>query len=202
MGNGALALPGGFSIVTIAEGRPSAWGALFESGPQPDAHIPFKARTTAERNVLAAKLDAAVMQADRAVLLLAQGAGCFATAWWARLSPTSYVSRVAGALFFEPIEKDEGSVDGLLDTFASPRSALPFPSIVLGGETVRAGLRPQVRSLAESWGSRVVIGGHAAIDSPLSRTRRAIERFTANMVERDMRVADALGMRPFLLRRG
>jgi predicted alpha/beta hydrolase family esterase len=200
MQNGALALPGGFSIVTIAEGGPSAWSTLFDSGRQPDAHIPFKARTPAERNMLAARLDSAVMQADHAVLVLAQGAACFATAWWARLSPASYVSRVAGALFFEPIEKDEHSVGNLLDTFASPRSALPFPSIVLGGESAQAGLRPHVRSLAESWGSRVVIGGHAGIDSPLSRTRRAIERFTANMVERDMRVADALGVRPYLVR--
>lgn len=200
MGNGALALPGGFSIVTIAEGGSSAWSSLLGADRRADAHIPFKARTAAERNLLAAKLDAAVTQADRAVLVLAQGAACFATAWWARLSPASYVSRVAGALFFEPIAQDERRVGDLLDTFASPRSALPFPSIVLGGETVQAGLRPQVRSLAESWGSRVVVGGHAAIDSPLSRTRRAIERFTAGMVERDMRVADALGVRPYLIR--
>lgn len=194
MGLAALALPGDFSIVTIADRKPMAWNALFGLDPQPDTHIPFKARTMAERNMLAARLDAAVTQADRAVLLLAQGAGCFATAWWARLSPASYVSRVAGALFFEPIEEDERSVGSLLDTFASPRSALPFPSIVLGGEAARAGLRPHVRSLADSWGSRVVIGGHIAIDSPISRTRRAIERFTSNMVERDMRVAGALGV--------
>jgi predicted alpha/beta hydrolase family esterase len=188
----ALAVPGDFSIVTIADRMPSAWQSLFEG--RHTAHIPLKARTSAERNILGAKLDAAVMQADRAVLLLAQGAGCFATAWWARLTPAAYVSRVGGALFFQPIEEDEKSVDGLLDTFASPRATLPFPSIVLGGEAAPRDLRPHVRSLASSWGSRVVIGGQTAIESPLSRTRRAIERFTASMVEREMRVANALGV--------
>jgi predicted alpha/beta hydrolase family esterase len=189
MGQLALALPNDFSIVAIADRSLAGLGALFDGA---GAHIPFKARTPAERNVLAARLDAAVTQADRAVLLVAHGASCFATAWWARLSPASYVSRVAGALFFEPIEGDQRSVDGLLDTFASPRSALPFPSIVLGGETAPKDLRPQIRALAQGWGSRVVVGGHVEIDSPISRTRRAIERFTAAMVERDMRVADAL----------
>ncbi|MBC9033410.1 alpha/beta hydrolase [Sphingomonas sp. JC676] len=190
MGQLALALPNDFSIVAIADRQLAGLGALFEGAGS--ARIPFKARTAAERNVLAARLDAAVIQADRAVLLVAHGASCFATAWWARLSPASYVSRVAGALFFEPIEGDETSVGNLLDTFASPRSALPFPSIVLGGETAPKDLRPQIRALAQSWGSRVVIGGHVEIDSPISRTRRAIERFTSAMVERDMRVADAL----------
>lgn len=197
----ALALPNDFSIVTLADRPFTALGALFDGSGQGNARIPFKARTTAERNVLAARIDAAVTQADRAVLLVAHGASCFATAWWARLSPASYVSRVAGALFFEPIEGDERNVDSLLDTFASPRSTLPFPSIVLGGEAVSKDLRPQIRALARSWGSKVVIGGHVEIDSPLSRTRRAIERFTSAMVEREMRVADALlGPRAFPFR--
>lgn len=191
MGQLALALPNDFSIVAMADRRLAAFGGLFEGATAGNIHIPFKARTAAERNVLAARLDAAVLQADRAVLLVAHGASCFATAWWARLSPASYVSRVAGALFFEPTEGEE-SIGTLLDTFASPRSALPFPSIVLGGETVPADRRPQIRALAQGWGSRVVVGGRLEIDSPISRTRRAIERFTTAMVERDMRVADAL----------
>jgi predicted alpha/beta hydrolase family esterase len=101
------------------------------------------------------------------VLLVAEGAGCFAAAWWARLSPADYVGRVAGALFFEPGAKDEAR-------FASPRVALPFPSVVVGDAEMRA--------LADGWGSSVVDGD----EGPFVRAQRAVQRFTATVVEREV----------------
>ncbi|UZK66078.1 alpha/beta hydrolase [Sphingomonas sp. M1-B02] len=201
MGLGALSLPHGLSLVTIADAPPAAWSGLFK--PRSRLHIPYAARTKAERNLLGARLDAAVTLADDAVLLVAHGASCFATAWWARLSPKTYVSRVAGALFFQPVE-EKGGVEGLLDTFASPRTALPFPSIVLGADSAQGEISVQIRTLAAGWGSAVVERGEA---SPLRRTRLAIERFTAAVVERDVQVAHRLigagssASRPTLLRR-
>src|SRR3954462_4556147 len=120
----ALPLPANLSLVEISGAVSAPWRSLFAAARH--EHIPYRAETRAERNLLAAKLDAAVTRADGAVLLVAEGASCFATAWWARLSPESYVSRVAGALFFQPIEED-ANVEDLLDTFASPRTRLPFP---------------------------------------------------------------------------
>lgn len=181
MGATALAIPNNLSLVTIADGVLPGW-----CNPADAAHVPYRAGNRTERNLLGARLDEAVTQADRAVLLIAQGAGCFATAWWARLSPASYVSRVAGALFVEP-DTREGKVDALLDTFASPRTALPFPSIVLQG-----GDAPQLHAITADWGSRVLTDTEIESDSAVRRTLRVLERFTASVVERDVRAASAL----------
>jgi uncharacterized protein len=126
----ALTLPANLSLVEISAAATAPWRDLFAAPAR--AHVPYRAGTLSERNLLGARLDSAVTHAEGAVLLVAEGAGCFATAWWARLSPASYVSRVAGALFFDPIADEAENVESLMDIFASPRTRLPFPSIVLG----------------------------------------------------------------------
>lgn len=188
---GALALPDGLSLVTIAGNGRAPWASLLHWPERGEAHVPLRARTQGERNLLGAKLDAAVTQTDRAVLLLAQGAGCFATAWWARLSPASYVARVAGAIFFQPDESHEDDGE-LRDAFASPRTRLPFPSVVVGASAVHGGALPDLRALADSWGSRVVVERGARAEGAFDRTRRAIARFTAGVVQRDLDTAARL----------
>jgi predicted alpha/beta hydrolase family esterase len=185
----ALALPANLSLVGISAAA-APWRDLFAAPAQ--THIPYRAGTASERNLLGARLDAAVTHAEGAVLLVAEGASCFATAWWARLSPSSYVSRVAGALFFDPIADDGESVESLLDTFASPRTRLPFPSIVLGRDDRRSVLASQVRALADGWGSGVVAGSRRDAPGPLRRTRSVIQRFTAGVVAREVRTGRAL----------
>ncbi|AQR75336.1 alpha/beta hydrolase [Sphingomonas sp. LM7] len=186
----ALALPANLTLVEISAAASAPWRDLF-AGPA-QAHIPYRAGTIAERNLLGVRLDEAVTRAEGAVLLVAEGASCFATAWWARLSPAPYVSRVAGALFFDPIEEEGESVESLLDTFASPRTRLPFPSIVLGREDKRSLLASRVRALADGWGSGVIAGSRSDASAPLRRTRSVIERFTAGVVAREVRTGRAL----------
>lgn len=170
-------VPNRFSIITIgsSEGIPPAWSSRFRWPSEGDEHIALEPAT--RRGIWAAQLDAAVMRADRAVVLVAEGVGCHAASWWARLSPQGYVSRVAGALLFDPqSQTDDGN------SFASPAIALPFPSLVLApggaapGETV------------ESWGSRL-IDGHRQREGeqrPWRSAQRLVERFTAKVIERDV----------------
>lgn len=186
----ALTLPANLSLVEISAAASAPWRHLFATPAH--THIPYRAGTRAERNLLGARLDAAVTHAEGAVLLVAQGASCFATAWWARLSPASYVSRVSGALFFDPIAEEEENIDTLLDTFASPPTHLPFPSIVLGGEDKRSALATRVRALAEGWGSGMVAASRSDAAGPMRRTRGIIERFTAGVVAREVRTGRAL----------
>lgn len=167
------ALANRYSVVTLAERRNPAWSRLLGWPAAGPAHVPVKARRLSDRNLLAARIDRAVLEANRAVLLVAEGAGCFAAAWWARLSPADYVSRVAGALFFEPGDKDEAR-------FASPRVTLPFPSVLIGDQ--------QARAIADGWGSSVVEGE----ESPLQRAQSAVMRFTAAVVEREVRGGERL----------
>ncbi|MES2337074.1 MAG: alpha/beta hydrolase [Pseudomonadota bacterium] len=145
--------------------------------------ILVRAQTAAQRNLTASRIDAAIAEADRAVLLVAQGAGCLAAAWWARLSPESYVSRVAGALMIAP--DDRG---GVATRFASPRASLPFPSIVVGASDAE-------QRLAGEWGSSLIDGpvpGRLAGGAGSGRFQSLIARFTSAIVDHDVRAAERM----------
>jgi uncharacterized protein len=144
-------------------------------------HVTCRATTPAQRNVTAALIDGAVTDADRAVLLIAHGVGCAAAAWWARLSPRSYVERVAGALLIDP------DADPLAaEAFASPRAPLLFPSIVLGGGDT-------AERLSGEWGSRLFAPPPAERPAGRSnRLRSIVLRFTTAIVEKDVGRAERL----------
>jgi uncharacterized protein len=99
------------------------------------------------RNLWAARLDEAVRLADARVTLVAHGVGCFAVAWWARLSPACYVEKVAGALFVRPLARVMAASPD--QRFAGPNTRLPFASQLIdsGADAV---------ALAREWGSRLL----------------------------------------------
>ncbi len=99
------------------------------------------------RNLWAARLDEAVRLAEEPVVLVAHGVSCFAVAWWARLSPASYVEKVAGALFVRPLRTALAASPEQL--FAGPRIRVPFASIL-------ADSAAEAVELARDWGSRLV----------------------------------------------
>jgi predicted alpha/beta hydrolase family esterase len=181
----ALAMPGPFSVITLAEadGRASAWRELLDWPDWGHTHVALSSATAQARNASAARLDDAVLQADKPVLLLAEGAACFAAAWWARLSPAPYVARVAGALLFRPLV--EGG-----DThaaFASPKVRLPFPSLLIDEMITLSG----TQALAGDWGSQLTdvrdVQRGRGRASPWRQAQRMIERYTLSVVVRDVR---------------
>lgn len=187
----ALALPASdlFSIVTTGDSRTRSpiWKAKLNWPKFGDTHIDYAADTFAQRNIWAARLDEAVRQADKPVLLVASGESCFAAAWWARLSPLPYVSRVAGALLFAP----DGSHDS--EKFASPRGSLPFPTTIIDG---KARLDRRTLALAEGWGSELIERGWEARAEAngWQQAQAVLMRLTGHMVERRLRVAEGLGI--------
>jgi uncharacterized protein len=196
----SLALPTGelFSVLTISDrlGDTPAWRSLFNWPKFGDLHVEYAAETEAQRNLWAVRLDDAVMRADKPVLLLASGESCFASAWWARLSPTSYVSRVAGALMFAPLGRNAPAD---LEKFASPSTALPFPSAIVA-QSSSDPLDPRLLSLAESWGSGFLDDVLQLPSTPdtgvWQQAKLALTRLTARVVERRMRAAEAFGLSP------
>lgn len=178
-----------FSVVTISESETPAWSARFGWPAFGDAHLTLD--PNGNRSILAAQLDHAVLRADRAVLFVAEGLGCFATSWWARLSPSHYVERVAGALLFDP-ETGEDRADKR-DLFASPRTALPFPSMVVADRL--PGSDPaDFAPFAQSWGSRLIAANRhrAAEVSAWRSAQRLVGRLTASVVARDIERGMAL----------
>jgi hypothetical protein len=102
-------------------------------------------RPDAGRNLWAARLDEAVRLTERPVVLVAHGVSCFAVAWWARLSPSTYVEKVAGAVFLNPL----GAIATPEQRFDGPRIRMAFPSLI-------ADASAEAAALASDWGSRLV----------------------------------------------
>ncbi len=149
-------------------------------------HIQTDSITRANRKLLGARLDRAIAGAEARVLLIAEGAGCFAATWWARFSPANDVARVIGALFYAPTA-DADAARVTASHSRSPRTPLPFPSPLIEDPSTlaRHGARVQ------NWGSRAfgMVDDHP---TPFARARRMVARFTAGVVERDAMRADRL----------
>ncbi|WP_343525946.1 alpha/beta hydrolase [Sphingomonas sp.] len=184
-----------FSIITLPmiggageTERRLPWENLFSWPRTGDVQLPFDASTREARNIWASRLDQAVAQADRAVLLVAESSACLASIWWARLSPSHYVSRVAGALFFHPPSVE--ALDGVRgQMFASPDAVLPFPSLVVDDA-------PNGHALATRCGGQLIAAPSAA-PPPTGmwrQTHRLIERLSTSVVEQDMRIMRTLGI--------
>lgn len=182
-----------FSVITTDDRGAAAWRTL-RNWPDPGhAHIDFAAGTEAQRNLWAARLDEAVRHAARPVLLVASGESCFAAAWWARLSPASYVARIAGALLFAPPAREDAMAAG---HFASPRIALPFPSAIVPEARLEGATDARLLSLAQGWGAGVIDGELPAHETggAWHLAQAALMRLMARRVEGRMRAAEALGI--------
>lgn len=101
----------------------------------------------------AQQLDTAMTRSREPVVLLAQGVACLAVAWWAQLSPRSYLEHVTGAVFLSPLSIGFGQAAIAAKARVSPATKLPFPSVVASDPSP---MIEQVLALADNWGSRFV----------------------------------------------
>lgn len=172
-----------FSVLTISERRDDApvWHRRLGWPAVGDDHLTLDADSAARRDRWASRIDQAVLRADRAVLLVAEGLGCAAAAWWARLSPRHYADRVAGALLFDPVPPT-GPTGALL---ASPAIPLPFPSMLVTARPALAG-DAGLDALAQSWGSRTLIAQRPRTPAAWRGAHRLIARMAAAVVARDI----------------
>ena len=173
------------NIITLAQAGVDApaWARRLRWPGTGDDHITLP-QDGGDSRVWASRLDAAVLRAERPVLILAEGIGCFAASWWGRLSPSHYVSKVAGALLFDPGHEEEAQ-----GRYASPAISLPFPSVVVGD-----GSAVDTQRLIRDWGSRFVDGTRTRDSAPVAwgQARRLMLRLTRKVVERDIDQAYAL----------
>ena len=101
----------------------------------------------------AQQLDTAMTRSREPIVLLAQGVACLAVAWWAQLSPRSYLAHIRGAVFLSPLSIGFGQAAIAAKARVSPATKLPFPSVVASDPSPMIG---QVLALADNWGSRFV----------------------------------------------
>lgn len=120
----------------------------------------------------ALQLDAALARREAPVVIVAHGIACRAVAWWAQLSPRSYLRAVTGALFHAPLQVGFDSLAAAAAMQNGPACRLPFPSVVISDASFQV---EETLALADAWGSRFVATDTAA--SGAASNRHA--RFTA-----------------------
>lgn len=117
------------------------------------------------RNTWVNKLNLAIAQAGRPVILVAHSLGCLAVAWWARLEQPGHPdarhrARVRGALLVAPPEVDRTPLDPRLAGFApAPCQPLPFPSILVASRNDPYMAFADAARLAGMWRSTLVDAG-------------------------------------------
>ncbi|MGE7204953.1 RBBP9/YdeN family alpha/beta hydrolase [Sphingomonas sp. NPDC019816] len=139
----------------------SHWQSLWEDARPDTIRVELGMWSTPHRNAWVTRLDEAIRQAQAPVILAAHSLGCLAVAWWAELSPQPYGWPVAGALLVAPADVDRADAPDSLKGFApSPRTPLPFPSILVASRDDPWIAIERAHSLAVDWGSHFVDAGH------------------------------------------
>jgi uncharacterized protein len=150
---------------------PTHWQTLWEQQRSDCRRVELGMWDRPHRNTWVNKLNLAIREADRPVVLVAHSLGCIAVAWWAHFEGRDAADRIAGALLVAPPEVDFFPADPRLETFApTPGHELPFPSILVASRNdPYMGFRTAQR-LAKTWGSRLAdagTSGHINADSGL-----------------------------------
>lgn len=115
----------------------------------------------------ALQLDAVMANRAEPAVILAQGVACLAVAWWAQLSPRSYLRNIRGAVLLSPLSYGFGQSAIARNVRLSPATKLPFPSIVACDPSPAV---EQVLALADSWGSRFVDASSLMPSHPSNRS--------------------------------
>jgi uncharacterized protein len=139
---------------------PSHWQSLWETSRPDTQRVELGMWSNPRRNAWVTKLDQAIGAADAPVILVAHSLGCLAVAWWAELTRQPYGWPVAGALLVAPADVDRPDACAELSEFGpSPKTILPFPSIVVASSDDPWISVQHARDLAAYWGSHFFEAG-------------------------------------------
>ncbi|WP_304641919.1 RBBP9/YdeN family alpha/beta hydrolase [Pseudomonas sp.] len=118
-------------------------------------------------------LDREISIDDRPVVLIAHSLGCITVAHWAAQASARSLLQIRAALLVAPADVERATCPLPLRNFAPiPRTALPFPSLLIGSDNDRAASAERAVELANVWGSTAVIlggAGHINTDTGFHR---------------------------------
>ncbi|WP_437879547.1 RBBP9/YdeN family alpha/beta hydrolase [Pseudomonas sp. LRF_L74] len=103
------------------------------------------------------------------VILIAHSLGCITVANWAQRAPAASLGKVLGALLVAPADVERPACPEALKGFAPiSRSALPFPTQLIGSDNDAAASPVRALELARDWGAHAAIlpgAGHINVKS-------------------------------------
>lgn len=167
------------------------WQSIWEATRGDCERVDLGMWSTPRRNPWVTKLDHAIKTAPAPVILCAHSLGCLAVGWWAALEGQPYGWPVAGALLVAPPDCDRDDAGRGLGGFSpTPKTGLPFPSIVVASRDDPWASIDRAHSMAKFWGSHFVdVGelGHLNAESGLGAWlfgQRLLDRLIAAAGER------------------
>lgn len=146
----------------LDDGGPHHWQALWQAQCSDCRRLDLGAQDLPFRNNWVNRINLAIHQAGRPVVLVAHGLGCLAVAWWAEYERPTYGNPVVGALLVAPPDVDRPGADPRLARFApAPRLPMPFPSFLAASQDDPFCALRAAQLLASDWGSRFAFAGAA-----------------------------------------
>lgn len=144
----------------LGNSGPTHWQSIWERERGDCRRVDLGMWDRPHRNTWVNKLNAAIAEADRPVVLVAHSLGCHAVAWWNALEQPGENSKVVGALLVAPPVVEGSALDSRLTAFAPlVRQKLPFPSILAASQDDPYAPFGHSRKMARVWGSRLVDAG-------------------------------------------
>jgi predicted alpha/beta hydrolase family esterase len=144
---------------------PGHWQTLWEQAHPDYRRVQQRSWTEPVCDEWVAALDAAIVAAQQAVVLVAHSLGCLTVAHHAR----RHERAVRGALLVAPPNADDPAFPPVVQGFRPiPRQPLPFPSVVVASDDDWHMDPDTARGLARAWGSRFVLlekAGHINADA-------------------------------------
>jgi predicted alpha/beta hydrolase family esterase len=128
----------------------------------------------------ALQLDHGLAWRETPVVIVAYGLACHAVAWWAQLSPRSYLRAISGALFLAPLRVGRDLPGAAAAMENGPRYRLPFASIVVGDTWFAV---QETLALADRWGSGFVATGEPQ-PGPISNRHAPLGAIEQMLLER------------------
>jgi len=139
---------------------PEHWQTILEAERSDAISVPRRAHDKLSCAAWVAALDASLASIEAPVILVAHSAGCMIVAHWAQ----RHRRAIVGALLATPPDFDSPLPEGypspdvlrMNGWLPTPRTRLPFPSIVAASRNDPLGRFERVAALAEAWGSTTV----------------------------------------------
>jgi predicted alpha/beta hydrolase family esterase len=173
------------------------WQTCWEQNRPNIERVELGSWTQPSRNMWIARLERAIAQARGPVVLIAHSLSCHLVAWWAALAGEGAARPVAGALLVAPTDLDRVSLDRRIAEFApSPRSVLPFPTVVVASRNDPWCEMHRSREMAGNWLAAwcdAGEAGHINAASGLGEWRdgqRILDRLLDHVCARDARRLD------------
>ena len=151
---------------------PEHWQTLLEQKLPKAKSVPRMERDKLSCAAWVAKLDESLAAIDSSVILVAHSAGVMIAVHWA----ARHRRPIEGALLATPPDFESPLPEGYPTQevlrqngwLPTPRTRLPFPSIVAASANDPLGRFERVEALAQAWGSRIVTLGNVGHLNPAS----------------------------------